>query len=159
MMVMIAACGASAMAPPVAPRPTRASLDAKAVAWSERDPKAAVVPADVRRLQLVITRGRTESERFAWLVSNGTDVIRVYHTTTVEVGELVGTVIRTVYPTGGSPIDKLDWTITGSVHAPGPTPPGPPGFPGDYVEQVMNLAWAINHQQQIQHQASGAAVP
>jgi len=158
MMLTIAACAARAAAPvAVAPRASRAVLDTKAVTWSARDPKIELIPAHVRNLQLVVTRGRVANERFAWLISNGTDVIRVYHATSnAEAADIVAELGKMVFPTVAHPGDDIEWGGTGSVHAPGPAPPGPPGFPDAYVQQVMDIAWGM-HRQQVQHGAEVGA--
>src|SRR5262245_20214875 len=141
--VTMAACagrsgGATTIA--TAPPASRAALAAKPVVWAKRDTSVAVLPKSIGRLQIVITAGWTAGEHYAWLVSNGSDVIRVYRCASTEIGDIMDAAIKTVYPTVGTPIDKISFGVVGSIHAPPPPPPDPGGFPGDYVQQVMRTA-------------------
>src|SRR5215471_1710457 len=119
----------------VAPPATRAALEAKPVAWAKRDTSVALVPRSLGRLQIVITPGWNAGEHYAWLITNGTDVIRVFRCAGTEIGELVDAAIHTVYPTVGTPLDQVSFGVVGSIHTPPPPPPDPGGFPGDYVQQ------------------------
>jgi hypothetical protein len=149
LIVLLTSCAArpapstGASGPPA----TRAALDARPVVW-KRDSSVALLPTSIRRLQIVITRGWSAGERYAWLISDGTDVIRVYRCASTEVSEVIDAAMRTVYPTVGSPLDKISFGVVGSIHAPPPPPPPDPGgFPGIYVQQVMHTAWGMNREQ------------
>jgi hypothetical protein len=153
--VMSAACAARSAAPTAAPTAapsaappaSRAALEAKPVVWARRDPAVAVIPLTIERLQVIITPGWARGEHFAWLISNGTEVIRVYRCASTEIGEVVDAAIRTIYPTVGTPLDQASFVIVGSIHTPPPPPPDPSGFPGIYVEQVVRTAWNMNREQ------------
>lgn len=147
--VAVAACAARSPGPTAmtAPPATRAALEARPVVWAERDRSAALFPRTIRRLQIVVTPGWAEGERYAWVISNGTDVIRVFRARTTEIGDIVDTAVRTVYPTTGTPLDQLSIGVLGSIHTPPPPPPDPGGFPGGYVEEVMRTAWGIDREQ------------
>lgn len=143
------ACAARAPAPGAvtAPPASRAALEVKPVVWAERDKTAVLFPKSIRRLQIVVTPGWAEGERYAWVISGGTDVIRVFRARSNEIGDIVDTAIRTVYPTVGTPLDQLSVGVLGSIHTPPPPPPDPGGFPGTYVQQVMRTAWGMNREQ------------
>ena len=145
----LVACGARPLPPNdvTAPPASRAALAAKASVWAERDRSLALFPKSIGRLQIVVTPGWAEGEHYAWLVSNGTDVIRVFRARSTEIGDIVDTAIKTVYPTVGTPLDQLSIGILGVYHKPPPPPPDPGGFPGDYVQEIMHTAWGINQQQ------------
>lgn len=149
LLLAVAACAAGPRGPTevTAPAATRAALEAKPVVWAERDKSVALFPRSIGRLQIVVTPGWAEGERYAWVVSNGTDVIRVFRARTTEIGDIVDTAIRTIYPTTGTPLDQLSIGVLGSIHAPPPPPPDPGGFPGAYVQEVMRTAWGIDRAQ------------
>lgn len=157
LFIAMAACAARPAATTIAAPPaSRAALESKPVAWAERDRSIALVPRSIRRVQLVITPGWAAGQHYAWLISNGTEVIRVYRCAGTEIGEVVEAAVRTVYPTGSTPLDNLSFGVLGSIHTPPPPPPDPGGFPGDYVQQVMRTAWGMNHEQaQIDREAVG----
>lgn len=150
-MILATACGAQSPRPApiteMAPPASRAALEAKPVAWATRDTSVPVFPRSIGRLQIVITPGWVEGEHYAWLITNGTDVIRVYRSRSTEIGDIVDAAVRTIYPTAGTPLDKLSIGVVGSIHKPPPPPPDPGGFPGDYVQQVMRTAWGMNREQ------------
>jgi hypothetical protein len=155
----MAACAARAGGPATvaaAPPASREALAAKPMVWAKRDTSVPLLPTSIGRLQIVITPGWAAGEHYAWLVSNGSDVIRVYRCASTEIGDIVDTAIKTIYPTVGSPLDKISFGVVGSIHAPPPPPPDPGGFPGDYVQQVMRTAWGMNRQQA---QIDAVAVP
>lgn len=147
LLVLTAGCVTAAVASPTPPRASRAALEARAVEWRERDPRAALLPAGIRHAQIVVTRGRDANERFAWLISEGTDVLQVFRVDFRELGDFTAAIGDTVFTPIGSPGDSLSWVIVGSIHAPGPNPPGPPGFPDDYIQKIMDHAWNINREQ------------
>jgi len=149
LVLALVACGGRAPAPNnvTAPPASRAALAAKPSVWAERDRSVALFPKSIGRLQIVVTPGWVEGEHYAWLVSNGTDVVRVFKARSTEIGDIVDTAIRTVYPTVGTPLDQLSIGILGSFHKPPPPPPDPGGFPGDYVQEVMRTAWGIDREQ------------
>jgi len=156
-----AACAAGTTQQPTAPKASRAALDVKPIVWAARDRSEAVLPASVRRVQVVITRGWAKDEHYAWLVSNGTDVIRLYRCTSAEIGDIVEAAVRTVYPTKGTPLDAMSLGVLGSIHTPGPPPPPDPGgVPELYVQHVMKTAWGMNQEQvQIDGKATGPTGP
>jgi hypothetical protein len=148
LLLAIAACAArpgpnNVTAPPA----TRAALAARPSVWSERDKTAALFPRSIGRLQIVVTPGWAEGEHYAWLISNGTDVVRVFRARSTEIGEIVDAAIKTVYPTVGTPLDQLSIGVLGVIHKPPPPPPDPGGLPEGYVQQVMHTAWGIDQQQ------------
>ena len=145
--VFVAACAARTGGPPEAPKPSREALAAKPIEWSQRERGAALVPASVKRLQMVITPGWEKGEHLAWLISDGTEVIAVYHSTGNSVGEIVDAVAHVVYASEGGVADRLSWVLMGAFNPrPPPPPPGPGGMPQIYVEQVMGTAWRLNRQ-------------
>jgi hypothetical protein len=159
LITMMAACAGRSSGPTtaaIAPPASRAALEAKPVAWAKRDMSVPLLPTSIRRLQIVITPGWTAGEHYAWLISNGSDVVRVYRAAGTEIGDIVDAAIKTVYPTVSSPLDKISFGVVGSIHAPPPPPPDPGGFPGDYVQQVMRTAWGMNREQA---QIDAVAVP
>jgi hypothetical protein len=148
LILALAACGARPPGPSVAvPSASRAALASKASAWAERDRSAVLFPKSIGRLQIVVTPGWAEGEHYAWLISNGTDVVRVFRARSNEIGDIVDTAIKTVYPTVGTPLDQLSIGILGSYHKPPPPPPDPGGFPEAYVQEVMHTAWGIDREQ------------
>jgi hypothetical protein len=131
------------------PKPSPAALAAKPVAFTRRDQITAVLSTSITHLQLVITRGWARDEHFAWLISDGTNVLSVYHiTASNQLGDVIGAVVNTVYPTVGTPLERASFGVMGSIHAPPPPPPPEPGgFPQIYVEQVLTAAWRMNQEQ------------
>jgi hypothetical protein len=149
-VILVAACAAQAGRPgtvATAPPANRAALEAKAVAWTRTS--AELFPRSPARVQIVITPGWADGQHYAWLIANGTDVIRVYRSTGSEISDIVDAAIRTVYPTTGTPLDQLSIGIVGSFHKPPPPPPDPGGFPEAYVQEVMRTAWGIDRQQML----------
>jgi hypothetical protein len=157
LILALAACSARAIGPNdvTAPPASRTALAAKPSIWAVRDRSAVLFPKAIGRLQIVVTPGWAEGEHYAWLISNGTDVVRVFRARSTEIGNIVDTAIQTVYPTVGTPLDQLSIGILGSFHKPPPPPPDPGGFPEAYVQEVMRTAWRINREQV---QVGGAAV-
>ena len=145
-VVMITACGAHTTKPQVAPQPSAAALAAKPVLWSTREPTARLIPVSTRRVQLIITPGWTKGEHFAWLISDGSDVLAVYKANGSDLSDIVAGVVHSYYPTVANPTDKVSISVMGSFHAPPPPPPDPPGFPGVYVQEVMHAAWTMNRE-------------
>ena len=150
-VIVAAACGAQSARPApiteMAPPASRAALEAKPTAWAARDTSVPLFSRSIGRLQIVITPGWAAGEHYAWLITNGTDVISVFRSRSSEIGDIVDAAVRTIYPTAGTPLDKLSIGVVGSIHKPPPPPPDPGGFPGDYVQQVMRTAWGMNRQQ------------
>jgi len=145
--IFVAACGARSGGPPQAPKPTREALAAKPIEWSQREPGSVLIPASVKRLQMIITPGWENGEHLAWLISDGTEVVAVYHSKGNSIGEIVDAVTHLIYASGGGVADRLSWVLMGSVNPrPPPPPPGPGGLPQIYVEQVMGTAWRLNRQ-------------
>jgi len=149
LLLAIAACAARPVGPNdvTAPAATRAALAAKPLVWSERDKTAALFPRSIGRLQIVVTPGWVEGEHYAWLISNGTDVLRVFRARSTEIGDIVDAAIKTVYPTVGTPLDQLSIGVLGVIHKPPPPPPDPGGLPELYVQDVMRKAWGIDREQ------------
>jgi hypothetical protein len=146
--IFAAACAAQSARPgtiATAPPASRAALEAKPVAWTRTS--AELFPKSLGRLQIVITPGWADGEHYAWLIANGTDVIRVYRSRSQEIGEIIDAAVRTVYPTVGTPLDSLSIGVVGSIHKPPPPPPDPGGFPELYVQDVMRTAWGIDREQ------------
>jgi hypothetical protein len=165
LVAMLAACGAHGGQPNPsdsgqpsgsAPRATREALAAKPVDWSKRDPAEAVVPTTTRHVQVLVTPGWAREEHYVWVVSDGTEVLRVFRTAGAEVSEAIGAAMRTYYPSQGTPLDAQSFVMLGSFKLPPPPPPDPGGLPGDYVERVMRDAWNLN-QQALQAELGGVA--
>ena len=160
-MMVTAACATGSAPPAVAPKASRAALDAKPVLWNSRDPSVPVVPTSIKHLQVVITGGWSKDEHYAWLISDGTDVIRLYRCSGTEISDIVEAAVRTVYPTKGTPLDAMSIGVLGAIHNPGPPPPPDPGgVPELYVQQVMKAAWGMNQEQvQAEGKATGPTGP
>jgi hypothetical protein len=97
----------------------------------------------VKHLQLVITPGWKNGEHFTWLISGGTDVVSVYHSTGKDLSEIVSEVVQVSF-SPGAVLDRRSFVILGSFKGPPPPPPDPGGFPGSYVEGVFNAAFRLN---------------
>ena len=167
MACAVTACAARAAGPTtVAPPPSQQVLATKVVAWS-RDAAPRALPAQARRVQLIITPGWAEDEHFAWLIANGTELVAVFHSTTTQRSEIVEVVSRLVMPTAGTPVDKLGFGVLGSVTPKPPPPPYPGGIPGleverlprSYVQGVFQLAWNLNGEQERLEGAATTAAP
>jgi len=161
---MVTACAARAVGPPPAPPLSPRVFAARVVPWDGREVAPLALPALAKRVQLIITPGWAADEHFAWLIADGTDVVLVYRCTASQRAEIVETANRVFVPVAGSPLDKASWIILGSTKPPPPPPPDPGGHDGGrveylprvYVQNVVNTAWEINHQQeQIEGMAAG----
>lgn len=146
MTVIFAACTPAGAVPSTPPKPSREALAAKPIDWSKRTAGAVLVPSSVKHLQLVITPAWKDGEQFAWLVSEGTDVVAVYRSTGKELGELVGEVIQRSFASKETVLDKRSFVILGSFKGPPPPPPDPGGLPGPYVESVLDAAFRLNNE-------------
>ena len=153
---MVTACCPGAVGPPPAPPLSPGVFAARVVPWDARDTAPLVLPAQARRVQLIITPGWAADEHFAWLISNGTDVAVVYRCTASQRAEIVEVANRAFVAAAGSPLDKASWVILGSTKPNPPPPPDPGGDHGDrveylprvYVQNVVNTAWEVNRQQE-----------
>lgn len=173
MTCAVTACAAGAAGPTTArlaapPPPSQRVLATKVAAWQSRDPAPLTLPAQARRVQLIITPGWARDEHYAWLISGGTELIAVFRCTTTQRSEIFDAASRLVMPTVGTPLDKIAFGVLGSIKPPPPPPPDPGGEPGlvverlprAYVQGVLQDAWNLNAEQaRIEGEAAGAAVP
>ncbi|TMQ15531.1 MAG: hypothetical protein E6J90_07680 [Deltaproteobacteria bacterium] len=148
---VIAACGARPLPPPVSPK----VLEAKVEVW-KRDATPLTLPAAVRRMQLIVTPGWAKDEHVAWLISNGSDVLRVFRCTSLERAELIDIATRATFSTSETPLDHISFSVLGSINKPPPPPPDPGGIPQGlvvsklpkiYVQRVFDAAWNLNAEQ------------
>ncbi|HEX7837793.1 MAG TPA: hypothetical protein VF469_10035 [Kofleriaceae bacterium] len=169
MACAVTACAVRAAGPTTAtvvPPPSQQVLATKVVAWS-RDMAPRALPAQVKRVQLILTPGWAEDEHYAWLISDGTELVAVYRCTAGQRGEILDVTSRLVMPVVGTPLDKIAFGVLGSIKPPPPPPPGPGGEPGlaverlpqAYVQGVRQAAWNLNAEQQRIEGAATAAVP
>lgn len=170
MACAVTACAARAAGPATvlaAPPPSQQVLATKVVAWS-RDMAPRALPAQTKRVQLIITPGWARDEHYAWLISGGTELIAVFRCTTTQRSEIFDAASRLVMPTVGTPLDKIAFGVLGSIKPPPPPPPDPGGEPGLVVERlprayvlgVLQDARNLNAEQaRIEGEAAGAAVP
>jgi hypothetical protein len=142
-LLALAACGGHPAARVETPR-FAAVTDARAVAWASRD-RAAVLPASVHHIQVVIAPGWTAGEHNVFVVAEGRELLAVYRATQAELSEVVAEVGHRYYPTVGTPLDEYEFIINGSFRQP---PPPPPPFhdqiPAAYVREVLTNAYQLN---------------
>lgn len=139
-VVMAAACLRTAAPPKASP----AALATQPVEWAKRDPSAPLVPRSVKNLQVVITPGWSNEEHYAWLVSDGTEVVGLYRLTANDIGPLIAEATRSYAASTTDPLDRRSFVMMGSIHSPPPRPPGPPGMPPFYVDRVIAAAVNMN---------------
>lgn len=145
-MLSVVAMSAACMRPagPAEPKPSPAALATQPVEWAQRDPAAPLIPPSVKHLQIVITPGWSNDEHYAWLISEGTEVIALYHLTAKDLTEVISATTRLYAAASNGAVDRSSFVMIGSIHAPSPPPPGPPGMPPFYVGQVIQAAQGVN---------------
>src|SRR4051794_16807280 len=99
---MAAACIHTAAPPKASP----AALATQPVDWAKRDPSAPLVPPSVKHLQVVITPGWSNQDHYAWLVSEGTEVVGLYRLTANDVGQLIAEATRSYAAVSTDPRDR-----------------------------------------------------
>lgn len=138
-------------APPIAsqmPPITVTTRATRPVEWRLRDPDAALWPSSTRRLQIIITPGWERGEHFAWLISDGNKVIKLYRASSRDLNGLLAEVFGNLTKAEQqAPTASLSYGGAGTVIKPTtPDPPPAPILPGSYVDSVMKAAWKMDQQ-------------